>query len=128
MRATTAAPSYFTPLIDGPMMYADGAFMANNPTSIALTEVRVWVSISVLVAERYMRRRRDVYFLDARCAVCAQATTAAAVIEAVLPFRRHPAASGSGDIHAAQWIAFFATRGERDESAARSLAHAYFGA
>lgn len=41
VRATTAAPSYFTPLIDGPMMYADGAFMANNPTSIALTEVRV---------------------------------------------------------------------------------------
>ena len=40
VRATTAAPSYFTPLIDGPMMYADGAFMANNPTSIALTEVR----------------------------------------------------------------------------------------
>ena len=39
VRATTAAPSYFTPLIDGPMMYADGAFMANNPTSIALTEV-----------------------------------------------------------------------------------------
>ncbi|CAN0542171.1 unnamed protein product, partial [Scytosiphon promiscuus] len=36
VRATTAAPSFFTPLIDGPMMYADGAFMANNPTSIAL--------------------------------------------------------------------------------------------
>ncbi|CAN0393334.1 unnamed protein product, partial [Hapterophycus canaliculatus] len=41
VRATTAAPSFFTPLIDGPMMYADGAFMANNPTSIALTEAKL---------------------------------------------------------------------------------------
>lgn len=40
VRATTAAPSIFTPLVDGDMMYADGAFMANNPTSIAMTEVR----------------------------------------------------------------------------------------
>lgn len=39
LRATTAAPSYFTPLVDGDTLYADGAFMANNPTSIALTEV-----------------------------------------------------------------------------------------
>lgn len=39
VRATTAAPSFFTPLVDGKMMYADGAFLANNPTSIALTEV-----------------------------------------------------------------------------------------
>lgn len=44
VRATTAAPSYFTPLVDGPMMYADGAFMANNPTSIALTEVGPYVA------------------------------------------------------------------------------------
>lgn len=42
VRATTAAPSFFTPLTDGEMMYADGAFMANNPTSIAVTEVR-WI-------------------------------------------------------------------------------------
>lgn len=44
VRATTAAPSFFTPLTDGEMMYADGAFMANNPTSIAVTEVRSKVS------------------------------------------------------------------------------------
>ncbi|CAN0132860.1 unnamed protein product [Ectocarpus sp. 4 AP-2014] len=41
VRATTAAPSFFTPLVDGKMMYADGAFLANNPTSIALTEAKL---------------------------------------------------------------------------------------
>lgn len=40
VRATTAAPVYFTPLIDPDgTMYADGAFKVNNPAAIAINEV-----------------------------------------------------------------------------------------
>ncbi|CAM9493080.1 unnamed protein product, partial [Discosporangium mesarthrocarpum] len=41
IRATTAAPSYFSPLRDGDMLYCDGAFKANNPSLIAVGEAKL---------------------------------------------------------------------------------------
>ncbi len=40
LRATTAAPTFFSPLEKDDAKYCDGAFLANNPTAVALNEVR----------------------------------------------------------------------------------------
>lgn len=41
VRATTAAPTYFSPIsIDG-RLYCDGALVANNPTALAIKEAEV---------------------------------------------------------------------------------------
>lgn len=40
LRATTAAPTFFVPLQREDAKYCDGAFLANNPTAVALNEVR----------------------------------------------------------------------------------------
>jgi hypothetical protein len=39
LRATTAAPTFFSPLHRDDSKYCDGAFLANNPTAVALNEV-----------------------------------------------------------------------------------------
>jgi hypothetical protein len=39
LRATTAAPTFFSPLETEDAKYCDGAFLANNPTAVALNEV-----------------------------------------------------------------------------------------
>lgn len=41
VRATTAAPTYFTPVQFEGGLYCDGALVANNPTAIALQEAKV---------------------------------------------------------------------------------------
>jgi calcium-independent phospholipase A2-gamma len=41
VRATTAAPTYFYPLVKGGMVHSDGALLANNPTAIAIHEAKV---------------------------------------------------------------------------------------
>lgn len=41
IRATTAAPTYFYPLVRGGMVHSDGALLANNPTAIAIHEAKV---------------------------------------------------------------------------------------
>ena len=41
VRATTAAPTFFTPVPYQGGLYCDGALVANNPTAIALQEAKV---------------------------------------------------------------------------------------
>ena len=41
IRATTAAPTFFTPVLHEGGNYCDGALVANNPTAIALQEAKV---------------------------------------------------------------------------------------
>lgn len=41
LRATTAAPTYFYPLVRQGMVHSDGALLANNPTSIAIHEAKI---------------------------------------------------------------------------------------
>jgi len=41
VRATTAAPTFFTPVQHEGGLYCDGALVANNPTAIALQEAKV---------------------------------------------------------------------------------------
>lgn len=41
IRATTAAPTYFYPLVRRGMVHSDGALLANNPTAIAIHEAKV---------------------------------------------------------------------------------------
>ncbi|CAM9866954.1 unnamed protein product [Phaeothamnion confervicola] len=41
LRATTAAPTYFSPLRWGDMLYCDGALLANNPTALAINEAQL---------------------------------------------------------------------------------------
>ncbi|EKU21866.1 calcium-independent phospholipase a2-gamma [Nannochloropsis gaditana CCMP526] len=41
IRATTAAPTYFYPLVRGGMVHSDGALLANNPTAIAIHEAKI---------------------------------------------------------------------------------------
>ena len=40
VRATTAAPTFFTPVSLGSGLYCDGALVANNPTAIAVQEAK----------------------------------------------------------------------------------------
>ncbi|KAG5181100.1 calcium-independent phospholipase-like protein A2-gamma, C terminal part [Tribonema minus] len=40
LRATTAAPTFFSPLLINGTLYSDGALMANNPTAVALHEAK----------------------------------------------------------------------------------------
>ena len=40
IRATTAAPTVFVPLVQDGLVYCDGSLFANNPTAIALHEAR----------------------------------------------------------------------------------------
>lgn len=40
LRATTAAPTFFKPVMMGSEMYSDGGLIASNPTAIALHEAR----------------------------------------------------------------------------------------
>lgn len=42
IRATTAAPTFFTPVQWESGLYCDGALVANNPTAIALQEAKVY--------------------------------------------------------------------------------------
>ena len=51
VRATTAAPTFFTPVQWESGLYSDGALVANNPTAIALQEAKVRSS--------YDRKRRN---------------------------------------------------------------------
>jgi Patatin-like phospholipase len=41
VRATSAAPTFFTPVQWEQGLYCDGALVANNPTAIALQEAKV---------------------------------------------------------------------------------------
>lgn len=41
IRATTAAPTFFTPVQFEGGLYCDGALVANNPTAIALQEAKI---------------------------------------------------------------------------------------
>jgi predicted acylesterase/phospholipase RssA len=41
IRATTAAPTYFSPVKQGDMLYCDGAFLANNPAAISVAEAQL---------------------------------------------------------------------------------------
>ncbi|CAM9684083.1 unnamed protein product [Chrysoparadoxa australica] len=41
LRATTAAPTYFSPLKFDDMLYCDGALLANNPTAVAISEAQL---------------------------------------------------------------------------------------
>jgi patatin-like phospholipase/acyl hydrolase len=41
VRATSAAPTFFTPVQWEKGLYCDGALVANNPTAIALQEAKV---------------------------------------------------------------------------------------
>lgn len=40
MRATTAAPTFFRPVLMGGDMYSDGGLIASNPTAVAIHEAR----------------------------------------------------------------------------------------
>ena len=40
MRATTAAPTFFKPVLMGGDMYSDGGLIASNPTAVAIHEAR----------------------------------------------------------------------------------------
>jgi len=41
LRATTAAPTYFYPLVRAGQVHSDGALLANNPTAIAIHEAKI---------------------------------------------------------------------------------------
>lgn len=40
LRATTAAPTFFTPMARGGELYSDGAMLANNPAAVAIHEAK----------------------------------------------------------------------------------------
>lgn len=41
--ATTAAPTYFSPVVKGPHIFADGGLIHNNPSLVAISEARaIW--------------------------------------------------------------------------------------
>lgn len=41
IRATTAAPTFFTPLMINGALYSDGALLCNNPSAVAYHEAKV---------------------------------------------------------------------------------------
>ena len=47
VRATTAAPTFFTPVPWEGGLFCDGALVANNPTAIALQEAKVSYCLDV---------------------------------------------------------------------------------
>jgi patatin-like phospholipase/acyl hydrolase len=53
VRATTAAPTFFTPVNWQSGLYCDGALVANNPTAIAMQEAKVSFSYTVSKKARY---------------------------------------------------------------------------
>lgn len=62
VRATTAAPTFYTPAIIGGMQYVDGAVLAANPACIALAEAAaIWpgrdveLFLSLGTGERHVR-------------------------------------------------------------------------
>ena len=40
LRATTAAPTFFKPLLSFDELYVDGGIVASNPTAVAVHEAR----------------------------------------------------------------------------------------
>lgn len=42
IRATTAAPTFFAPLMINGALYSDGALLCNNPSAVAFHEAKVW--------------------------------------------------------------------------------------
>lgn len=55
VRATTAAPTYFYPLVQGSLVHSDGALLANNPTAIAIHEAKV-----LGTTQRLRKRQRHI--------------------------------------------------------------------
>ena len=49
VRATTAAPTFFTPVQWEGGLFCDGALVANNPTAIALQEAKVYINFFIIV-------------------------------------------------------------------------------
>ena len=49
IRATTAAPTYFYPLVKEGLVHSDGALLANNPTAIAIHEAKVRGDMGVMM-------------------------------------------------------------------------------
>ncbi|CAN0489973.1 unnamed protein product [Ectocarpus sp. 8 AP-2014] len=43
IRATTAAPTFFPPLMINGALYSDGALLCNNPSAVAFHEAKVKV-------------------------------------------------------------------------------------
>lgn len=41
IRATTAAPTFFAPLMINGALYSDGALLCNNPSAVAFHEAQV---------------------------------------------------------------------------------------
>lgn len=41
IRATTAAPTFFAPLMINGALYSDGALLCNNPSAVAFHEAKV---------------------------------------------------------------------------------------
>lgn len=44
IRATTAAPTFFAPLMINGALYSDGALLCNNPSAVAFHEAKVCTS------------------------------------------------------------------------------------
>ena len=65
IRATTAAPTYFYPLVRRGMVHSDGALLANNPTAIAIHEAKVRPSVRVCGCRSLPRHGLCVYCIDA---------------------------------------------------------------
>lgn len=47
VRATTAAPTFFAPLMINGALYSDGALLCNNPSAVAYHEAKVWYGSGV---------------------------------------------------------------------------------
>lgn len=57
VRATTAAPTFFRPVLFEGSLYCDGALVANNPSAIALQEAKVlgsYLDICLHFSARYV--------------------------------------------------------------------------
>jgi patatin-like phospholipase/acyl hydrolase len=49
LRATTAAPTFFKPLLSFDELYVDGGIVASNPTAVAVHEARtIFPNVSVM--------------------------------------------------------------------------------
>ena len=54
VRATSAAPTFFTPVQWEQGLYCDGALVANNPTAIALQEAKVGLCYCTYISLQYL--------------------------------------------------------------------------
>lgn len=80
VRATTAAPTFFAPVMINGALYSDGALLCNNPAAVAFHEAKVVFIFSYLVYMIVSSSRSNFYVYVYVCVLLTNMKTCALIV------------------------------------------------